>query len=111
MLDLAGATVPEWMDGRSLKPFVDGPAPNSWRTSLLLEGVRSGSPKRPAYSGVRYQERVYVKYTSGEEAYYDRKVDSYQLENRPQEAPQDMKQQLDALKSCSVDNCRSAEGA
>jgi hypothetical protein len=60
---------------------------------------------------VRYQERVYVKYTSGEEAYYDRKVDSYQLENRPQEAPQDMKQRLDALKSCSEDNCRSAEGA
>jgi N-acetylglucosamine-6-sulfatase len=110
LLDLAGAAVPGWMDGRSLKPFVDGSAPNSWRTSLLIEGAKSGSRGRPAYSGVRYQERVYVEYTNGEEEYYNLKVDPYQLENRPQEVPHEMRQRLDALKSCSGDNCRSAEG-
>jgi hypothetical protein len=74
-------------------------------------GLVNNDNDEPAGGAAYFRERVYVKYTSGEEAYYDLKVDSYQLENRPQEAPQDMKQQLDALKSCSVDNCRSAEGA
>ncbi len=44
-LDLAGVTVPSWMDGRSLKPFFDGSSPNSWRTSLLIENMESPGKK------------------------------------------------------------------
>jgi N-acetylglucosamine-6-sulfatase len=110
LLNLAGASAPKWMDGRSFKPFLDGTVPNSWRTSLLIEGVKSGSPKRPGYSGVRYENSVYVKYTNGEQEHYDLKRDPYELENRPQDAPQMMKDKLAALKNCAGDSCRKAEG-
>ena len=109
-LDLAGVTVPSWMDGRSLKPFFDGSSPNSWRTSLLIENMESpGKKPRPPYSGVRYQDKVYVEYKDGEKEYYDLKKDPYQLENRPQDAPRAMKDNLSALKECAGDGCRQAD--
>jgi arylsulfatase A-like enzyme len=56
-LDLAGVRVPTWMDGRSLRPFFNGTAPGSWRTSLLIENM-GGVGDRPSYSGVRHQDEV-----------------------------------------------------
>jgi N-acetylglucosamine-6-sulfatase len=97
VLDLARVTVPSWMDGRSLKPFLDGSAPGSWRTSLLVENMESpGRKPRPSYSGIRQRDEVYVEYTSGEKEYYDLRKDPYQLENRPQDAPRAMKGKLSA---------------
>jgi hypothetical protein len=43
---------------------------------------------------VRHQDEVYIEYESGETEYYDLKIDPYQLENRPQDAPQAMKDEL-----------------
>jgi N-acetylglucosamine-6-sulfatase len=109
VLDLAGVEVPSWMDSRSLKPFLDGSAPESWRTSLLIENMAGAGKESPPYFGVRHQEEVYVEYESGEEEYYDLRADPYQLENRPQDAPQVMKEELSALKSCTGDGCRKAD--
>ena len=108
VLDLAGVRVPSWMDGRSLRPFFDGTAPGSWRTSLLIENM-GGAGGRPPYSGVRHQDEVYVEYGSGETEYYDLKTDPYQLENRPQGAPQAMESELAALKDCTGDGCRRTD--
>ena len=109
-LDLAGVRIPSWMDGRSLKPFFDGNAPGSWRTSLLIENMESPDKKpRPPYSAIRRRDEVYVEYTSGEEEYYDLKKDPFQLENRPQDAPRAMKDELSALKECAGDGCRRAD--
>jgi N-acetylglucosamine-6-sulfatase len=113
-LDLAGVKVPGWMDGRSLRPFFDGgnSAPDSWRTALLIENVEGAGEitPRPAYAGVRYREEVYVEYDADrEEEYYDLKTDPYQLENRPEEASQAMKDKLAALKECAGDSCRKAD--
>jgi N-acetylglucosamine-6-sulfatase len=110
VLDLAGVEEPGWMDGRSFEPFLGGDAPEAWRDSLLIEGVKSDSPKRPAYSGVRHQEEIYVRYESGEEEFYDLRKDPYQLESRPQAAPASLKKKLEALKNCAGDGCRQAEG-
>jgi N-acetylglucosamine-6-sulfatase len=110
VLDLAGVTVPSWMDGRSLKPFFDGSAPGSWRMSLLVENMESpGKKPRPPYSGIRRRDEVYVEYMSGEKEYYDLKKDPYQLENRPQDAPRAIKDKLSALKECAGDGCRRAD--
>jgi arylsulfatase A-like enzyme len=110
VLDLAGVEVPSWMDGRSFRSFLDGSAPESWRTSLLIENMGgAGEGQRPPYSGVRHQDEIYVEYASGEEEYYDLKVDPYQLENRPQDAPQAMNEALAALKDCAGDGCRKAD--
>ena len=88
-----------------------GTAPGSWRTSLLIEnmeGVGKRSP-RPPYSGVRYQDKVYVEYASGETEYCDLEADPYQLENRPWDAPQAMQEALAALVDCAGDGCRKAD--
>jgi N-acetylglucosamine-6-sulfatase len=110
VLDLAGVEEPGWMDGRSFEPILDSDAPEAWRDSLLIEGVKSGSPKRPAYSGVRRQDEIYVRYESGEEEFYDLRKDPYQLESRPQDASALLKKRLEALKNCAGEGCRQAEG-
>ena len=110
VLDLAGLPAPGWMDGRSFAPFLDGTAPEAWRSSVLIEGVRGTYYERPAYAGVRREDEVYVEYDSGDEEYYDLVKDSYQLENRPEAAPHAMVEDLRALEDCSGDACRRAEG-
>jgi N-acetylglucosamine-6-sulfatase len=110
VLDLAGAEQPKWMDGRSFEPFLWGDAPEAWRDSLLIEGVKSGSPRRPAYSGVRRQDEIYVRYESGEEEFYDLSKDPYQLKSRPRDAPASLKDELESLKNCAGEGCRRADG-
>ena len=110
VLDLAGVKDLSWMDGRSFGPFLDGTAPELWRTSLLFENMESpGKRPRPAYSGVRHQDAVYVEYADGEKEYYDLRADPYQLENRPQDAPQTMESELAGLRDCAGDGCRRAD--
>jgi N-acetylglucosamine-6-sulfatase len=106
-LDLANIRAPRWMDGRSLVPLLDGSPPGWWRTRLLIEGVRYGG--RPPYAGVRWRNKVYVRYDSGEQEYYDLANDPLQLRNRPEAAPQTMKDQLQKLKACSGSGCRRAD--
>jgi arylsulfatase A-like enzyme len=111
VLDLAEVKVPSWMDGKSLRPFFDGTAPDSWRTSLLIEnmeGPGEGEPRSP-YSGVRHQDEVYVQYASGETEYYDLKADPYQLESRPQDAPHAIRDELATLKDCAGNGCRKLD--
>ena len=110
VLDLAGSSPPGWMDGRTFVPFLDGEAPDTWRSSLLIEGVGGTYYDRPGYAGVRREDEVFVEYSTGDTEYYDLVRDPYQLENRPEDAPQGIEGDLKALKSCSGDACREAEG-
>jgi arylsulfatase A-like enzyme len=110
VLDLAGLSAPEWMDGSSFAPFLDGTAPETWRSSVLIEGVKGTYYERPAYAGVRREDEVYVEYGSGDKEYYDLTKDPHQLVNRPEAAPRSMEEGLGALEDCSGDACRRAEG-
>jgi N-acetylglucosamine-6-sulfatase len=110
VLDLAGLSAPEWMDGSSFAPFLDGTAPEAWRSSVLIEGVKGTYYERPAYAGVRREDEVYVEYSTGDKEYYDLVKDPHQLVNRPQAAPPSMAEDLGSLEDCSGDACRRAEG-
>lgn len=109
VLDLAGLSAPGWMDGRSFAPFLDGTAPENWRSSVLIEGIGGTYYDRPGYSGVRREDDVYVEYSNGEKEYYDLARDPYQLVNRPEAAPQAIQEDLKALKDCSGEACTQAE--
>ena len=109
-LDLGDVEAPGWMDGRSLAPFLDGSSPEAWRESLLIEGAKSGSPRRPAYSGVRREGEVYVRYENGEEEYYDLAEDPHQLQSQPQDAPASIREDLRLLEDCAGEDCGEAEG-
>ena len=107
--DLSGVATPSYVDGRSLKPVLEGAA-TAWRTAFLLE---RRNPKDPAESffGVRSTEpRKYVEYQGGERELYDLSADPYELENSYNGTPPtDLETRLDALKVCAGDACRAAE--
>ncbi len=106
--DLGGVEAPAYADGRSLKPLLKKEPPSGWRSALLIEGIALAD--RPAYSGVRRSEEVYVEYEGGEQEYYDLEADPYQLVSRPQAAPQTIKDELSLLEDCARSGCRIAEG-
>jgi N-acetylglucosamine-6-sulfatase len=104
-MDLAGTTTPEYVDGRSLRPVLEGTA-TSWRTAVLLE-------VRPTILGIRTSDgRKYIEYGDGFKEYYDLNADPNELRNLVyygEVPPTDLRTRLQALKGCAGDTCRTAE--
>ena len=73
ILDIAGVK-PGRIDGLSTL--------TSDRDGMVMEAMRwAGSRGRPAYCGFRTANRLYVRYTTGEEELYDYTRDPYELDN------------------------------
>jgi arylsulfatase A-like enzyme len=103
--DLAGVTTPQYVDGRSLRPVLEGSAP-TWRSAILLE------LRTPIY-GIRTSEgKKYLEYGDGFKELYDLKSDPYEMSNsyNAASAPAELASRLRALKGCAGATCRSAEG-
>jgi len=91
--ELAGATVPADVDGRSITPLLTGPGTAPWRKSSLVEHHHpapdpadpdsqarlSGNP--PHYAALRTRTYTYVEYADGSREFYNRVSDPYQLRN------------------------------
>ena len=64
---------------------------------------------------MRTERYLFVEYKTGEHELYDLKKDPYQLENYYDRAPEDLierlNDQLDALRQCEAEDCRTAEAA
>jgi arylsulfatase A-like enzyme len=75
--ELAGAD-PGATDGVSLVPLLSG-ATDRLRRHLLLEHARGGLP--PAYCGARSANRLFIRYATGEEEFYDYRSDRWELRN------------------------------
>ena len=114
--DLAGATTPEDVDGRSLRPLLEGSTVTTWRTAFLLErGIRPyagiSEDAEPFY-GIRTSAgRKYVEYSGGFREFYDLNTDPYELLNSydATSPPVDLATRLEALKDCAGATCRVAE--
>jgi N-acetylglucosamine-6-sulfatase len=114
--DLAGATTPEYVDGRSLRPLLEGSTTTTWRTAFLLErGIHPypglSQDAEPLY-GIRTSDgRKYVEYSGGFRELYDLKTDPYELLNSydATSPPADLVTRLEALKGCAGATCRAAE--
>jgi arylsulfatase A-like enzyme len=73
ILDIAGVK-PGRIDGLS--------ALTSDREGIVMEAMRwAGKRGRPAYCGFRTEDRLYVRYSTGEEELYDYTRDPYELAN------------------------------
>ena len=98
-------------DGRSFTPLLRGEDPTR-RSMMLLEAAGGGSP--PPYAGVRTETHKYVEYQTWEKELYDLRSDSYETESLHETAGsplvQKLKAKLEALKTCTGDGCREAEG-
>jgi arylsulfatase A-like enzyme len=81
--ELAGATIPETVDGRSLVALL-ADAENPWRGAVLIEhwptnkGVGSLIPE---FAAVRTADWKYVEYATGEIELFDLINDPFELEN------------------------------
>jgi arylsulfatase A-like enzyme len=81
--ELAGAELPDTVDGLSLVPLLNNPAAD-WRENILLEhwptneGVGAMIPE---FYAVRTAEWKYVEYVTGETELYDLINDPYEMEN------------------------------
>ncbi len=118
--DLAGTHTPEYVDGRSLRPVLEGGSEVTWRSMVLLERRLEAKSEYsgPPFSGIVTDGRMkYIEYEDGFRELYDLKADPYELTNLLHEpTPEaeakatELKARLAALKDCSADACRTAEG-
>ncbi len=76
ILELARATAPEALEGRSLVPLLRGEAPADWRHDLPLELYVAGLS-----ASLRTDQWSYVERASKEYELYDRVADPYELES------------------------------
>jgi arylsulfatase A-like enzyme len=110
-LDLAGASIPDDMQGKSLVPLLKGKTPNDWRTSLYYHyyeypGIHSVR-RHEGVAGLRYKLiRFYgTDVPDGEEwEFYDLENDPSEMMNlygNPEYAStiKELKKELDLLKA------------
>ncbi|MFN4218531.1 MAG: sulfatase [Candidatus Bipolaricaulia bacterium] len=106
--ELGEASIPDFVDGRSLVPLLHSspPAPDTWRQGFLIEhwtnqsqAVSASAPDGiwepqdpmeleqtqqlviPQFAAIRTKDYLYVEYATGERELYDLKNDPYQLES------------------------------
>jgi arylsulfatase A-like enzyme len=100
LLQLAGASVPNTMQGRSLVPLLKGELPG-WRNSFLIEYYSDKVFPRMlqmGYKAVRNQRWKYIHYLEldGMDELYDLKTDPYEMKNLINEP--DAQRALDEMK-------------
>ena len=130
--ELAGAAAPDFVDGRSLVPLLQGKSAE-WRQAAYIEGSSSsaaGSRARRsedaeteesegetagscAFRALRSPWQIYVEYATGERELYDLTEDPYQLTNLAGHADRgllhDLSSQLMAMAGCDGSECRAIE--
>jgi N-acetylglucosamine-6-sulfatase len=113
--ELAGVSTPAFVDGSSFAPLLSSSPPSSWRTAFLEEGWPSGNLQVPTHKSVHTQDHMFTEYVNtGERELYDLNADPYQLDSKPRAGNEQLystlQTRLDALRTCSGAECRSAEG-
>jgi arylsulfatase A-like enzyme len=105
--ELAGATVPATVDGRSLVPLLrNRPAVRDWRQDFLVEIYR---PNGDIERALRTRTQSYAEYSRGARELYDLRADPYQLRNLfngDSAAVATLSARLKELADCAGKSCR-----
>jgi arylsulfatase A-like enzyme len=101
ILELAGATTPDFIDGKSFVKLLLQPQSEnerSWRKPVVIENWQAkrnrGNVLPGAYSGLRYYDQVYVEWVTGDKEFYDLADDPFELNNAYSSLSKQRKQQL-----------------
>ena len=117
--DIAGASVPNFVDGRSFLAVLGDSPPDAWRTGFLVRAQATDNrqllmPPMPTNIALRTARYEYIDYPRGKDELYDMDRDPYQIDNIQSSAPTDVlaqiRAQLKSLEGCGGDECREAEG-
>ena len=85
-LDIAGAPIPDEMQGRSLVPILEGKTPTDWRTSFYYQYFE-GLPTRAAHAVARHRGvrtdryKLIHYYMDNEWELFDMKTDPHEMES------------------------------
>ena len=138
--ELAGARVPDFVDGRSLLSLlIPGVRTERWRGAFLVEQEEThfnpGPPRRqvlepqdpleqqlaaarqgvPAYAALRTPTQMYALYGDGFRELYDLTADPYELNNLAGKADRNVVNRLDAwlkaFRQCHGAGCREVDVA
>ncbi|MEM9943692.1 MAG: sulfatase-like hydrolase/transferase [Planctomycetota bacterium] len=89
LVDLAGGTAPEFVDGKSFKQLIYQPTsvqPWDWRTGILIENWESNNYFTLEFqfgsTSLRMYDRSYTEWADGTSEYFDLATDPLQLVNR-----------------------------
>jgi len=112
--DYAGVAAPSYVDGRSLRPLLEGRA-LPWRDAVLVEHFSEPSANKnvPSLAAVRtVGDRKLVEYpATGEREAYDLTLDPHELRNTPRAKwVPELRNRLAELRTCAAASCRAAEG-
>jgi len=81
-LDIAGIMIPESMQGKSVKPILEGNLPDDWRTSIYYHYYDHGGHKVGRHDGVRnHQYKLINFYTDDTWELYDLMNDPIEINN------------------------------
>ena len=106
---------PPFVNESQVRPLITGdPLPRDWRKTSAGRADSSEEWGRPWLKALRTEDHLFVEYKTGEHELYDLEKDPYQLDNFYDRAPEDLlkrlNSQLDALRQCEAEDCRTAEG-
>jgi N-acetylglucosamine-6-sulfatase len=116
----AEATVPSFVDGRSLAPLLyrQLPEDSPWRQAFLIQKHTKANPALyvvAPYQAIRTKDYLYVEYLDGDVELYDLRQDPHQSNNLAATADQDLLQRLSdwlaGLSQCAGEECRLIENA
>jgi arylsulfatase A-like enzyme len=110
--ELAGASIPEFVDGRSFVSLLRSPPTpvNQWRRDFLLEVT---SPMAITDRGLRTYEHAYFRFANGDTSLYDLRQDPYQVDSVYQTEDPTLIRALSArlselnLATCRGQTCRN----
>jgi arylsulfatase A-like enzyme len=128
LAEIAGADVPDFVDGRSFLPLLQDPE-RPWREAFLIERrkleeqlVRQSKfsgltpeelDQAAVLNGIRTRDLVYMEYATGERELYDLTRDPHQLANLADETDPVLVSALSArvveLSECTGAGCRELE--
>ncbi len=110
-LELAGVEIPQWVQGRSLVPLLQGQAPANWRQDWLYEYYEYPGPHNVRKSrGIRTERYKLIHYYEAPEEFelYDLQEDPGELHNlygdpRYASLTSDLRQRLEELRKQTDD--------
>ena len=89
ILELAGAEIPDDLDGKSFAPIARREStiePQQWRRSIMIENWASkyirGQRVPMTYTAERFYDSIHIGWVSGEHEFYDMRSDPFQLDNQ-----------------------------
>jgi arylsulfatase A-like enzyme len=110
--DIAQASVPGFVDGRSLLPLFQPASPpvSSWRQDILIEHQPGDVAGLPSWFALRNDREIYIDYpANAEDEYYDLVHDPFELVSKngldPSRRTQ-LRARLQKLEDCAGASCR-----